>query len=169
MYIQTHLFTGWCFAHCFALSLRERLLCILAATLPDLDGLGMLKSDEMYWEYHHKLGHNLLAGIVLAGLLAACSRRRLWTFPLYLALFHLHLLLDYFGSGPYWGIYYLWPFSRVCIEFQRAWLLYSWQNISVGIALFLWSVGIVYYRYWRGGRFARRDKASTESTLPLSK
>ena len=36
--------------------------------------------------------------------LASFSTRRVLAFCAYLALFHLHLVLDYFGSGPGWPI-----------------------------------------------------------------
>jgi hypothetical protein len=41
---------------------------------------------DAYQTYHHKIAH--------------------------LALFHLHLVMDFVGSGPGWGIYYFWPFSQ---------------------------------------------------------
>jgi len=85
---------------------------MLAASLSDIDGLGILISEEWYWRFHHALGHSLLFGIVLSVLLAALSTRRVLGSVLYLCLFHLHLVLDYYGSGPHWPLYYAWPFSR---------------------------------------------------------
>jgi hypothetical protein len=111
---------------------------MIAASVPDLDGLGILFGQEAYWNYHHKLGHNLLAGLLISAVLAGFSRNRLKPFVVYLALFHLHLVLDYFGSGPGWEIYYLWPFSNWSMENPNAWPFYSWQNISIGFAFLAW-------------------------------
>jgi hypothetical protein len=50
-------------------------------------------------------------------------------------------VLDYYGSGPGWGIPYLWPLSRRQWVNPNAWPFYSWQNISAAIttiALTLW-------------------------------
>ncbi len=115
---------------------------MLAASLSDLDGLGILVSEEAYWDYHHKLVHNLLAGLVLAGILATFSERKLQAGILYFGLFHLHLVLDYLGSGQGWEIYYLWPFSNWAVEYRHAWPFYSWQNLSAGFALLVWTLVI---------------------------
>jgi len=142
MHIQTHVMSGWCLGNCLEFTPRERLFCMLAATLPDLDGLGILAGQEVYWDYHHVLGHNLLAALVLSGLLTIFSTHRWKAFCVYLALFHLHLVLDYFGSGPGWPIVYLWPFSRWEIVNWHAWPFYSWQNITTGFAFLLWLLWI---------------------------
>lgn len=135
--------SGWCAGNLVKLTPRERLFCMLAASLPDLDGLGVLASSQAYWDYHHKLCHNLMAGCLLSVLLAAFSSQRLKSGLLYLGLFHLHLVLDYFGSGEGWEISYLWPFSEWRVENLRAWPFYSWQNISVGFAFLGWTLLII--------------------------
>src|SRR5262245_60059294 len=104
MHIQTHVMSGWCVGNLVSLTPRERFCCMLAASLADLDGLSLLGGWESYWQYHHKVGHNLLIGGILAGLLTVFSAQRVKACFLYLALFHLHLVLDYFGSGPGWEI-----------------------------------------------------------------
>ena len=143
MHIQTHILSGWCVANCFPrFAPRDRLLCMLAASLADLDGLGILFGQEAYWDYHHKLGHNLLYGVVLCTILTAFASRRLTCFPVCLALYHLHLLLDYYGSGPGWGIPYLWPFSAREWRSPDAWAFYSWQNITAFFALLLWTLWV---------------------------
>lgn len=146
MHIQTHVMSGWCVGNCFRLTGRERLWCMLAASLPALDGLGVLVSQEAYWDYHHKVGHNLLAGGVLAGILTAFSTNKVKARVLFLGLFHLHLVLDFFGSGPGWPIHYGWPFSSWEFEFRHAWPFYSWQNISAGGACLVWTLVIA--RRW---------------------
>jgi LexA-binding, inner membrane-associated putative hydrolase len=137
MHVQTHILSGWCVG-CMVprFGKRERLFCTLAATLSDIDGLSILAGQNAYWEYHHTLGHNLWFGVLLCVVFAAFSKPRVLGLLVYLALFHLHLVLDYFGSGPGWGIPYLWPFSPRLWISPNAWPFYSWQNISTAFALF---------------------------------
>jgi len=134
--------SGWCVGNCFKLSARERLFCMLAASLADLDGLGILVSKELYWDYHHKLCHNLPFALVGSIVLAVFSPSRLRSFFIYLGLFHLHLVMDYFGSGPDWEIYYLWPFSQWSVINPKAWEFYSWQNMSFAAGFLIWTIVI---------------------------
>ncbi len=134
--------SGWCLGNLFRFTPRERLFCMLAASLSDLDGLGILFGQETYWEYHHRLCHNLAFGLVLCVALAIFSRPRGKAFVVYLGLFHLHLVLDYFGSGPGWEILYLWPFTDWAVEFKHTWPWYSWQNLSTGLAVRVWTLAI---------------------------
>lgn len=120
---------------------------MLAASLPDLDGFGFFISDNLYWDYHHKLGHSLVAGLVLAAALTLVSSHRLKAAVAYLGLFHLHLLADYFGSGPEWHIFYFWPFSQQRFLSEHVWELYSWQNLSAAGALLAWTIAIA---IWQG-------------------
>ncbi|HEX3356077.1 MAG TPA: metal-dependent hydrolase [Tepidisphaeraceae bacterium] len=142
MHIGAHIMSGWCLGNCFKLDPRRRACCIIAASVADLDGLGRVVSMEAYWKYHHILCHNLLFCIVVAALLSAFSARRIQSFMLYLALGHLHLLMDYLGSGPLWGIAYFWPFSPRLFRTGMAWEFYSWQNLTVAGVLFVWVIFI---------------------------
>ena len=142
MHIQTHILSGWCAADCLELTPRERCLAMVAASAADLDGLGILVSPECYAAYHHVLAHNVLFGVLLAASLTAFSRQRFKTFWLYLALFHLHLILDYFGSGLGWGIAYWWPFSDHEMLNPHAWELASWQNVLATAFLLVWTIVI---------------------------
>jgi hypothetical protein len=146
MHMQTHIMAGWCAASLFQLSARERLFCMLAATLPDLDGLSSLFGQEAYWYYHHRLGHNFVFALLLAGALACFSPHHIKSALLYLAIFHLHLYMDYLGSGIGWKIHYLWPFSGWGLKNSSAWDFYSWQNISAAMGLFLWVILIAFYQ-----------------------
>lgn len=143
MYIQTHILSGWCLGNRFTLSPRERFFCMLAASLPDIDGFGVIISQEFFWDVHHVLGHNLFFGILLCLLLSVFSSSWMKMFGLYLALFHLHLLLDYYGSGPGWGIAYFWPFSHWQIANPHAWPFEGWQNITAGYFCVVWTLWIV--------------------------
>lgn len=143
MHVQTHALLGWCVGNLCPITPRQRFCCMLAATLADLDGLGIVFGQEAYWDYHHVLGHNLLYGVVLSGVLTAISKGRLGVFTLYLALFHSHLIMDYWGSGPDWPILYWWPFSKTAIINPHAWPLFSWQNLTTFALLLIWTVIIV--------------------------
>src|SRR4051794_1439179 len=101
---------------------------MVAATAADVHGLGLLISIDYYVRYHHVLGHNLAFGAILTVILTNFSTHRAKVFILFLAFFHLHLILDYLGSGPAWGFLYLWPFSGAMIQNPSAWELASWQN-----------------------------------------
>jgi len=111
-------------------------MCMVTASAADLDGLSRLFGQNAYWDYHHRLGHNLVFGLVVCTIAAVYSRARLGVFLLYLALFHLHLVMDFFGSRPGWGIYYFWPFSQWAADNHRwSWEFYSWQNITTAMVL----------------------------------
>jgi hypothetical protein len=142
MQVQTHIMSGWCLGNVPEFTPRERLFCMLAASLPDLDGLTMFASDQAYWDYHHKIAHNFLAGALLIGVLTWFSTHWWKAGLMYVALFHLHLVMDYFGSGPGWGLYYFWPFSSRPIENPHAWEFVSWQNISAAAAGVVWMLMI---------------------------
>lgn len=139
--------SGWCLGNLFRLNARERFLCMLASTLPDVDGIGKLadffSQSEFYFDYHHVLCHNLLAGLIMSLILTLFSQSRVKSFLIYLGLFHIHMLMDYFGSGPLWEIYYLWPFRRKGMMTDYAWEFFSWQNILTALALLVWTVIIV--------------------------
>jgi hypothetical protein len=135
--------SGWCIANLLPLTPRQRLGAMIAASAADVDGLGILFGQEAYWRYHHTLGHNLLFGIIVSLMLAMLTRGRLAVFAFFLALFHLHLLMDFFGSGPGWPIAYLWPFSRYAWDNRHwSWAFYSWQNISIAAGLVAWTIMI---------------------------
>jgi membrane-bound metal-dependent hydrolase YbcI (DUF457 family) len=143
MHVQTHILSGWCLGNLFPqFAPRDRLAFMLAASLADVDGLSILFGQEAYWDFHHKFGHNLAFGIVLCATLAAFTTRRLRAFAVCFGLFHLHLLMDYYGSGPGWGIPYLWPFSAVEWRSADAWAFYSWQNLTAFAAVFAWTLWI---------------------------
>ena len=116
---------------------------MVAAAIQDIDGLGILFSEELYWELHHKLGHCSLFGMVVSSLLTTVSVNRLKVFPIYLGLFHLHLVMDYYGSGPGWGLFYLWPFHDWEWRNEHAWPFFSWQNLSTAGMLLVWMMWIV--------------------------
>ncbi len=139
----THLLIGWTIAESTPLSRRDRALVTIAGIAPDLDGAGILVDFAMgrhpalgaYAAYHHILGHNLLAGIAVAGLAFGLARRRAACAALALLSFHLHLLGDLLGSaGPgrsLWTLSYLYPFSKQTFAWEGQWELNAWPNLLV--------------------------------------
>lgn len=146
MHIQTHLLSGWCFGNLLGLDKRGRSLAILAAGLPDIDGLGILFGPIYYWKYHHLVCHNLLFAFTFSVIHAYFSEQRLKAFFTFILLFHLHFLMDYFGSGTGWLIYYFWPFSNHGIDNPIGWPFLSWQNTATGVIFTVWMIGIAVYQ-----------------------
>jgi hypothetical protein len=146
MHIPTHILSGWVIGNAVPLRPRERLMCMLAASLADIDGLGIIFGDDLYQRWHHVACHGIVFGFILSIILTSFSTgkslRRVGLFSLYLVLFHLHLLMDYYGSGPGWPIVYLYPLSDWRIVNWNAWELSSWQNIVTAYALLAVTVGV---------------------------
>lgn len=142
MHIATHILSGWCIGNCLPLTARERFFCMIAASVQDVDGLGIVFGQKAYWDYHHIVGHNVFFLALVAGVLTIFSTHRVLAFVSYLLLGHLHLLMDYYGSGPGWGIHYLWPVQAIVLKTEYAWELFSWQNIAAGYALLGWTIVI---------------------------
>ncbi|HSU65851.1 MAG TPA: hypothetical protein VLJ39_03170 [Tepidisphaeraceae bacterium] len=75
---------------------------------------------------------------MLSAALAAFSASRVKAFFVFLAAAHLHLVLDYFGSGPGWPIHYGWPLFHWVWRNPDAWEFNSWQNRVVALAFLVW-------------------------------
>ena len=145
MHVPTHLLSGWCVANLFELTPRERLFCMIAASMADVDGLSYAFGEAAYQQYHHLLGHNLTVGVVGAAAMAMNSVHRAKGFLLYLFLAHVHLVLDYLGSGPYWPIYYLWPFDwSFKVINKEGWEFSAWQNKAFAGAFLAWALVIAF-------------------------
>jgi hypothetical protein len=137
----THLLLGWTVAESVPLSRRDRGLVTLAAVIPDLDGAGILVDfatgtdpvGGLYTDYHHVLGHNLPAALIVSALAFAVANRRTLCAALVFVSFHLHLLGDLVGSagpgGSIWSIAYLYPFSDQAFAWQGQWELNAWPNL----------------------------------------
>jgi inner membrane protein len=138
MHVPTHIMSGWCLGNLVRLTPRERLFCMVAATAADLDGLSILFGQEAYWDYHHVVCHNLFFAVALSTVLAAFSAQRLKAFAVFLAAAHLHLVLDYFGSGPGWPIHYGWPVFHWVWKNPVAWEFNSWQNRLAALVFLVW-------------------------------
>jgi inner membrane protein len=145
----THLLLSWGVANTLPNSTRrDRAIITLAGVASDVDGLGIvaeaLTSKTQYpllwWtEYHHILGHNILAAAIVTGIAALLSSSRLYTALLTCFTFHLHLLCDVVGArgpdGDQWPIPYLFPFSpSIQWTWHGQWSLNAWQNIVITVA-----------------------------------
>ena len=145
MHIQTHVMSGFCVGDLVPLSAKERFFCMLAASLPDLDGITYILGQNAYWETHHVYGHNLLFALILSGILTLFSAHRIRCFLLYFLLVHLHFAMDLLGSGEGWTIPYFWPFHGMELSIS-AWDFDSWQNKAAGLVFLLWCLGIAVFR-----------------------
>jgi len=134
----------------------------LAGVVADLDGLGVIaeigtrgSARPLAWfsDYHHVLGHNVGAALVVMALAVCLARRRLLVAALSGFAFHLHLLGDVLGGrgpdGYAWPVPYLLPFSDAWqIAWSGQWALNAWPNFAItGGALALaflvaWKKGI---------------------------
>lgn len=126
----THVGLSWILANLLPLATRDRVLIVLAGTVLDLDGVGILWSEHAYAVAHRAVGHGVLPGglVVILALRLAVSP---WTTAaLAAASFHLHLLLDLVGTGGA-PIRYLWPFSDRGWSWDGHWVLASWPNAGV--------------------------------------
>ena len=148
MHVQTHLLSGWLAGNALPIGPRERLFCMAAATLPDVDGLGRVVSEDLYFDLHHRLGHNVFFFAAVAAVLAAFGRNRPLVFAACFALGWLHFGLDYLGSGPGWDLHPWWPASDAAVRWAGAWPFYSWQNLSAFFACLLATVWVA----WKLGR-----------------
>lgn len=145
----THAFLGWLVAATDARSTRRERACVtLAGLAPDLDALGTLpqlltaqSAHPVYWgsDFHHVLGHNLLAAVLVTAVASALAERRAVTGALAFASFHLHILGDLVGSrggdGYTWPMAYLFPMSEsFTLSWSGQWQLDAWPNFVITAA-----------------------------------
>jgi hypothetical protein len=111
---------------------RDRMLVTLASVVPDVDGLGLVVSEQLYADWHHKLAHGAVAAVVVTSVVALWTRS--WRAALLaLVAFHAHVVMDLAGSGPGWPIVYAWPWSSAEWLPSWQWDLASWQNALFGM------------------------------------
>ncbi len=119
---------------------------MLAASIADIDGVGVFFGTEYYFRYHHILAHNLFFAIVVAGILSFYSMPRGRAAVVYTGAFMLHLLMDSFGSGEGWGLALLWPLSDHKFLNSYAWDFRAWQNMLALFGVVIWTLGIAIFR-----------------------
>ena len=160
MTLGAHLLAGWIIANSFRLGQRERRIVTFASLAPDLDGIGWLADrvnakfgmeTDFYFQFHHVIGHNLLACIAIAALSLMAANKQKWlTCWLALGAAHLHLVGDVLGSkgpdGYQWPIAYLHPFSENYLWVWRGqWELHAWQNSAITLGMLSFAI----YWGWR--------------------
>lgn len=126
---------GWSIAHLGRADRPTRSWCLIASIIPDADGLTLLGGVEFYRTYHHVLAHNLLVGTLVT--LAATRWTGIAIRPVLLTAvsFLAHLVGDYFGSGPGWGIQPFLPFDAALFLCPFAWELNAWPNVLLTVIL----------------------------------
>ena len=130
LHFLTHIGQSWIVAQLAPLSARDRWLVVLAGTVLDLDGVGILWSESAYVATHRIVGHGLVAGLaVVAMAMLVADRPRITALFAALA-FHLHLVLDLVGTGGL-PIRYLWPVWDRGFTYDGRWVLASWPNVAV--------------------------------------
>ena len=132
---------GWIVAHLGPADRATRFWCLVASLAPDLDGLSLLFGLAAYGNYHHRLTHNLLSGVLVTLLSARWVGWRLVPLAIVFAGFLSHLVGDFFGSGPGWPLWPFQPFAETELLCRCQWDLVSWQNVLitwVAMALTLW-------------------------------
>ena len=160
VHLTTHILTGWGLAESVgSLTRRERAAIVIAAAVPDIDGVGILAeiatrdaaAPLLWWtNYHHILGHNVFFAVIYATIAAALASPR--TGLLSFLGVHLHILGDVLGSrGPdnyQWPIPYLYPFhDEPQLVWEGQWYLNAAPNFVITGAL----IAMTLYLAWRRG------------------
>ena len=148
--IPCHLLISWHLARKLAPDVPARRWIGWAGVLPDLAGAGLLVDygtgrTNYYEQWHHLLGHNFFAGLLLAGLAGLFCRSLAIGFWAGVS-FHFHLVADLIsGRGPDgfgWPIVYGWPVSAREWQWSGQWRLDAWPNTAVFLALLAWALAI---------------------------
>jgi hypothetical protein len=141
----THVGLSWIVANLARLSLHDRTIVVLAGTLLDLDGAGIVWSERAYTAAHRAAGHGVLfAALVVLFAVLRADRPRV-TAPLAALSFHLHLLVDALGTAGL-PIRYFWPLSDRAVSWDAHWVLASWPNVALMTAVALGILAIAWRR-----------------------
>jgi inner membrane protein len=143
-----HLLISWLSAVPIFKHSRERRLVALAGIAPDIDGIGIVvdklsgNKTDLYFEYHHFVGHNIFACLAIAILAAALAKsQRVAVFFVSVFVVHIHFLCDILGSrgpdGYQWPIFYFYPLNKTLeATWSGQWELSAWQNQAIMFVLF---------------------------------
>ena len=143
----THTLISWDLANVSDLNRKDRILVAYSGIIPDVDGLGIIvelitrnTDNPRLWfsRYHHLLGHNLLAALIVSLFIYLMANKRIKTAVMSFMVFHIHLLSDILGAkagtGYQWPIPYFAPFNtELQISWAGQWPLVSWQNFLITV------------------------------------
>ena len=162
-HVLTHVGLSWIIAMSVPLSTRDRWIVVLAGTLLDLDGAGIVWSEDAYAAAHRALGHGVLflALVVVYALVRADAPWR--TAGLAAVSVHAHLLLDAVGTGGL-PIRYVWPLDDRGWSYAGRWVLASWQNVAVMAAVALGVLLTAWRR--RRARSGTRERRARRAPMP---
>jgi membrane-bound metal-dependent hydrolase YbcI (DUF457 family) len=130
LHFLTHIGLSWIVASLGRGTRTDRWLIVLAGVLPDLDGAGIVCSQDAYLALHRAAGHGLLFCLAMLAVTAWRAATPWKTAALTMLSAHLHFLLDVVGTGGL-PIRYFWPFSQRGWSFSGHWVLASWPNVLV--------------------------------------
>ena len=180
MRLLTHLLASWTASQELQRPDRDVALATWAGLAPDLDGAGLivdlardavgLPETTFYYQFHHVLGHNLPAAIIISGLVGAVAVRKTRAAVIAFLTVHLHFLGDVLGSRgvrpmDYWPISYLAPFSNAwTISWSGQWWVAGWQNTVISVVLLMLVLALAGYRGRSPARLfsAKADDAFVE-------
>ena len=145
LHFFTHIAQSWIVAHLGRRSIRDRWLIVLGGTILDLDGVGILWSEQAYLAMHRVVGHGFLCAIAVMAIALLIADAPWPTAVLAGVAFHLHVLLDVVGTGGE-PIRYLWPFGRWELSYPGHWVLSSWQNVTVMALTFVGVIVVAWRR-----------------------
>jgi len=166
LHLSTHIGLSWITACLASRSVRDRWLITLAGVLPDLDGAGIVWSEDAYVAVHRAAGHGLVFVLVWTALTLWRANWPGRTAAFALVSFHVHLLLDLVGTGGL-PIRYFWPFSNRAWSYAGHWTLASWPNAAVmgltllGVLWVAWREAELRPVRGRGFGGARRARRTT--------
>lgn len=145
LHFLTHIGQSWIVARLGRRTVRDQWLVVLGGTVLDLDGVGIVWSEDAYLATHRVLGHGFLCAVAVMAIAMVTADAPWLTAALCGAAFHLHVLLDAVGTGGV-PIQYFWPFSRSGLSYAGRWDLSSWPNMVVMAVTFATVLVLVWRR-----------------------
>jgi len=140
MFFPAHAGAGWLLANTVKGDRRFRGAVLLAAVLPDIDGLTLPFGTDSFIKYHHILAHNILFSIILSFLaIAFCNEHRIKALIFTQIAFYTHFFGDYFLTRI--PLYFLYPFSDASYRYPGGlWLGHPVNYILMLVALLIFIV-----------------------------
>jgi hypothetical protein len=144
-----HFLIAWLFALIFLEKASDRRLAVIAGVMADIDGVFILFDMDLYYTYHHTLGHSYLFGIPLAALMGFLVLYRLRTGLVSLGVFSLHLFADLIGSN--WPVTPFYPLFQDFVLSSSSYLsdFFIYEVINpVSFVLLMIAVSAVVLTKW---------------------